>query len=677
MKIHSVRTHNIRQFLGLQEIDFSTDDRRNVTLIHGQNTTGKTTFLNAIKWCLYGTFIKGFEEPDRLVSKQASGSEYGVTVAFSNDGKHYTARRYSNGRPSDGVLTLLVQAQSGRQIPVAEPQLLINQILPESLSPFFFFAGEMMADGHSAFRASSGTANAIRSVLGFTIAENAITDLTFVLKKKNSELATLSKGTDLGVVSDQIVQKTEKLDLVERQLNDARAAFKIYDEKKASLAEKLRNHETSSSIQQRRDRLEKRSKVASEQLGKAKKAWCELIASHGHTVFWHPVAADAVKYIDEAVTKRRIPSPYDKTFVSDLLTDRVCVCGRELVPGSAEFRSVSDLINDATDEQTIRRALAVRGVADRVNGLFNTTPKQLKRTLEAIRATSENLENAEQELARIRELMLRHEEQNVADMESELVQIDNQLVDFKVKVSRYTEDFETERATIAELKKQRDRAQAATPQVEAVKRSVDILSILVEKLKDELESAEETGLTQISSALNDVVGNSTRKKYIAEVGRDYAITLYEDSDTGGRRKVQVLSSGERRLLNLCFVSALVKVCRDRLNDKTRLLVPGAVAPLVIDAPFGELDPKYQALAVETMRKQCDQLVLLLSETHRTEEVDQAVRKFIGKEWILVVSQRSAAGGAADVETTINGRVYRQFLYSQPDDKTEFQPVARS
>ena len=38
---------NFRQFSGIQKIEFATDIKRPVTVIHGFNGAGKTTLLNA------------------------------------------------------------------------------------------------------------------------------------------------------------------------------------------------------------------------------------------------------------------------------------------------------------------------------------------------------------------------------------------------------------------------------------------------------------------------------------------------------------------------------------------------------------------------------------------------------------------------------------------------------
>lgn len=53
MLLQTIELQNFRQFVN-EKIDFSTDPERNVTLIIGENGTGKTTFAQAFFWCFYG-----------------------------------------------------------------------------------------------------------------------------------------------------------------------------------------------------------------------------------------------------------------------------------------------------------------------------------------------------------------------------------------------------------------------------------------------------------------------------------------------------------------------------------------------------------------------------------------------------------------------------------------------
>jgi len=54
MIINEIELENWMIFGGRQNIKFATDTE-NVTIIFGENMHGKTSLLNAIRWCLYGS----------------------------------------------------------------------------------------------------------------------------------------------------------------------------------------------------------------------------------------------------------------------------------------------------------------------------------------------------------------------------------------------------------------------------------------------------------------------------------------------------------------------------------------------------------------------------------------------------------------------------------------------
>ena len=58
MIFEKILIQNFGPFYGIQEIDITLEGKKNITLILGQNQTGKTSFLRAIIWCLFGTLIK-------------------------------------------------------------------------------------------------------------------------------------------------------------------------------------------------------------------------------------------------------------------------------------------------------------------------------------------------------------------------------------------------------------------------------------------------------------------------------------------------------------------------------------------------------------------------------------------------------------------------------------------
>ena len=69
MLLTKITLNDFRQFRGTQTIEFSTDKEKNVTIILGENGSGKTTFAQAFKWCLYGS--TDFRDPIVLNKKVA------------------------------------------------------------------------------------------------------------------------------------------------------------------------------------------------------------------------------------------------------------------------------------------------------------------------------------------------------------------------------------------------------------------------------------------------------------------------------------------------------------------------------------------------------------------------------------------------------------------------------
>ena len=53
MKIKSIKLHNFMRYKGDNELFFSTDNEKNVTVVLGDNTFGKTTLAQAFRWGLY------------------------------------------------------------------------------------------------------------------------------------------------------------------------------------------------------------------------------------------------------------------------------------------------------------------------------------------------------------------------------------------------------------------------------------------------------------------------------------------------------------------------------------------------------------------------------------------------------------------------------------------------
>lgn len=92
MHLVSLTTHNFRAFYGTQTIGFAPPGAAAVTVIHGENGSGKTNFLNALFWCLTGNFTPRLKNPEALINRSAydedHDSECYVDLHFHHDGRN-------------------------------------------------------------------------------------------------------------------------------------------------------------------------------------------------------------------------------------------------------------------------------------------------------------------------------------------------------------------------------------------------------------------------------------------------------------------------------------------------------------------------------------------------------------------------------------------------------------
>ena len=97
MRLLRLEVKNFRGFYGNQVLEFSRDEAKSVTVIHGENGAGKTNLLNALYWGLTGNFTPRLSNTNLLINKAAyqedREAEGFVEILFDHEGAEYRVRR--------------------------------------------------------------------------------------------------------------------------------------------------------------------------------------------------------------------------------------------------------------------------------------------------------------------------------------------------------------------------------------------------------------------------------------------------------------------------------------------------------------------------------------------------------------------------------------------------------
>src|SRR5437667_3154076 len=201
MKISGIALENFGPFFGKHHLSLRVSPSAPVVIVHGENMRGKTSLLNVIRWCLYGS-AQGrsgrTKETFRFISYDALDDgdfHMSVTIEFDHDGHEYKLERHVQSHiraQSDIDLAPTVHLRrDGHILPQGEVQEVVRNILHEDISRFFLFDGEMLDQFEVLLftpgRDSDLVKSSIEQILGLPALQLAVRDLDSLHRTAESQ----------------------------------------------------------------------------------------------------------------------------------------------------------------------------------------------------------------------------------------------------------------------------------------------------------------------------------------------------------------------------------------------------------------------------------------------------------------------------------------------------------
>lgn len=644
MEIRRVRLRNFRQFYGDQTLSFATDPRKNVTLIHAENGVGKTTILNAILWAFFKSTTGKFEQKERLVNFDAEregARTCAVEVTFAHEGVEYVAQRI-HAEPQSGqkarFAVMKVGPTGSLSEPLPNPDAFINSVVPAAMARYFFFDGEQ-AEAFSGEMNNKTIAAAIRDILGSTLIETAIEDLTAVAKKFNHEIGDASGDAQLRALETQITELENAKDVHDSSIRSYEQSESQLRNQLAEIDRKLAEAKEAAQLHAQRELKESALSNIQKQLKETQIEVLKWISNKAVATISKTLTSVSLDFIDEESTRGRIPSPYNVTFVQGLLSAGKCICDRHLKPGTPEWRAVTELLSTAGNAEIEGRLVRIRARIQTLGEAREAAPSALaslqKNVADLLTAQNE----VQREIAEISSKISNSPIAEIREREAARIKINQELE--KTKTSRIKEQRDAELCQQQILSLNRDISDLALKNVHTrglLKRR-DLANEAANRLEGVLVTNEQDARTKIENVVNGVLEVTTRRFYRFEIDASFNIRLLMSDGTPTPK-----SGGENQMMSLAFLAALVEYAKNRAaQDDDGLFVPSTVAPLVLDSPFGQLDDKYRHATAAFVPSMAPQVVLLISSSQSKEEVYDAIESRIGAEYVLVAKNAESRG----------------------------------
>jgi len=682
-------TMNWRNFYGEHEIVFSNEENKHVTLIHGQNGTGKTTMINAIKWCLYRTTpdfddeikIDGIDNVeiahwDTWNSKIENGkvvkttpndkdSLFKVELKFEHDGIEYRATREADQKdmrgksiaPGKDDFTLFKKDKSNSETLIEEPQSAISRILPAELSDYFLFSGETVgkildssADGGNGYK------NAVRDILGFTLSDVALKDLDQLLIKNTRKKNSLIQADKLtSTYGNKLISLNEDKSYINEQLVGFKEESRILDASYEAITKEIAEtgHEQEKKIgAELKQKEDYKNKEIVRRIGFIKDK-IDLIEEYGFTIFGAFLEKE-VRPLKKAKFDGKLPNGVIDTFVTDLLEKHKCICTRDLLEKTTEYDAVEALLDTANTSV----------IDNRLTKAFNATAfftGRANKFIKALEGVSNQLDKSDGLISSytnacedLESALKGFGNTNVATLLSNKKTLWESCNKKREDISLKTIILNRNKIEIAKIESEIQKIQTNNPELEMRRDFERVINVTKKRLIFNQVKYEKSARGQITKTVHKNMLEYSHNEFTANVDENFNVNL---TVSGTNTIAAGAGKGTEMLSKLSFITALISFSKLRKNAESAWAAPGTVAPFVIDAPFSEMDEDYQKSTLKFLPEQSHQLVIFLSNGQWREHYEEVIGDYIGKRYYYK-NHIKPGGNLTQSKLPINGKEYK-------------------
>lgn len=690
MILRRIKVSDFRQLAGHNEIGFAPPGDHSVTVVLGENGSGKTTLLNAFLWCLYNRVE--LENPGEIVSHKAVqdapiGGEVAaeVTVIFDAHGESYTATRSIRFRKLEGgrleplpvpAFRVDIIRGNGESETAQDPIQVINQLLPEELTGFFFFRGEDM-EALALQGSASKLQEGVETFLDFTVIDRAIKHLNEVRSDFEKDLAKIARG-DVKELTDAIAVVESNLNEATARVAENQANLLALQSHQAEIDRELLALDVTRPLLENKARLEGEEATLRTQRGERRTLIARILSDDGFTWVFSDALSEPLKLAQAAVQRGDLPAKIKPRFVDDLLEAGRCICGTDLSP---EQRSV-------LEEWKGHAGLAeLEAAVDGMRGSIRYLEERRSRSLDQLRVQRTELALAEQRLHQVAgELSAIDSElkgknfgiDHIHKLQQALRKVQDDVVDTRVAIQRSKDHIEELKENLETLQSERKAKSKEQAEVQVIERRIEAMQAVGQRL----EEVRRRWSMMVQEYLDEELKNTWRR--IAQLDRlveftpEFRLSIKEIGGDGTWR-TSAPSSANLRAVALSFIAALIKLAAAMEEDEgdRAALTPfrGGKYPLVMDAPFATMDTDFKSRVPLGLRAVVPQLVVFSSYDQWTGEVETALGPNVGAKYVLELHRP----GDTDSGKTVNfGDRPVDYVVAEPNthiDWSEIQEVS--
>ncbi len=655
MQFEGIALFNFMRYKGENRIEFSCMEGKNVTVVLGDNTVGKTTIAQAFRWCLYGAVLaeRGKRQEDYqllntdVLALMAADSRAKVWVELvASDGeKRYTIRRetsYTRAYPSmvaeefHKKLTMHISDIFSRQ-PLAEVEErkvdeLINELFPKNLSHYFLFDGERWSD-ITVNGVKENIKDSVHILTGLSAYQAAMRHL-----KDMGAYSVISKFKKKIVGSGNLYDSLEadyqkcgrKIETCKKEIENIEINIQNYSKKSQEIQEYLEENRNTESLQSQYRNLGIVKRTQEERCLSEWRVLVNEFSDKAYMMFAEPMVQDAMELVKSVAGERRDIPHMRQATIDHIMKSGRCICGTKLLPKTKEWDCLLEQRNYLPPADIGSLLGEFERTASRWGSRVRNLQKELYEMAGQIDSCVKNYEETCNEYAILEQRLDTHID--FAEHRKRLKSYQNSIQQLSSQKGQLQGQIQSLRRQREHLEDEMKGLEAKNEENRRWRERVELAEALYQKLHHDFAAEEKKVFLELNKQIQQ---NFTRmfnaKEKKIELSDQYQIQMYYKTDLGYREEKN-LSEGEKIARNFAFIVTIMDYNRKRKAGKKLGSSQGNdTLPIVLDGPFSKLGDENIRLIAKTLPEVSEQVIIfMLKKDWKYTGLDE----FVGKAYVI-------------------------------------------
>ena len=639
------------RYKGDNELKFSTDKEKNVTIILGDNTFGKTTLAQAFRWGLYETFndTSYTKRKDivllnnEVIAEMTPSSMKAVSVEIvvENDTEEIRFVRTANFKkktpiPDDMTIVQIGNSRLTMQIKengvwgdvisnegnnidskkykVGCVQEAIENMFPQNLSNYFFFDGERWNDLKSKTADIKRSVDTILGVSGLIEMKNHLKDnrtnvynnLRAKLKGTTGEYERLE--AEIANLESRI---SENQDELQNKINSIETIQRTIDSTEKTLNDNRKVEEDQKELKKLENDVSQYEKFQNDYYADIVKKLSESAKYFTATLLQE--FEDLMSKID--LEGKDIPGITVDT-IDYLLEHDECLCGTKLSEDRNAFETMLRLRKLVPPEMLGGAAGKLRNTLENWLNDSRELKEEIIKKADDYEVTAALLDEKIRDKEKLESRI--DKKTNLGPVRLQNKQAKDSLRKVQQEISRLEVQIEQDKNNKLQKENQLDKVAKMDAANAPIYRALAYVEALYDKAKSISNNRKQTTLADLNRIIGDNFQRmfNDKEKY-AKIGDDYKIHVYYHQ-VGNKTNYEEenLSNGETIAINFVFIVSILELANEyreleKQNDEYGMENAILGLPLVLDGPFSALSNENTTLIANRLPQFAEQVIIFM------------------------------------------------------------------